>query len=63
MTDDPLFDFHRRDQEEIEWLNSLPKCSECGEPIQDDCHYNIHGKIYCQRCLDYEFKVLTHNEY
>lgn len=33
------------------WLESLPICSECGEPIQDDTCYEINGELICPDCL------------
>ncbi len=40
---------HSRQQEEE--LNKLPKCCECGEPIQDDYCFEINDEIICERCL------------
>ena len=51
-TDDPLADFHRHDAEQHRQLKHLPKCTECGEPIQQDDAVNIHGDWYCDTCLD-----------
>ncbi len=33
------------------WLESLPICSECGEPIQDDMLYDFDGTLICQDCM------------
>ena len=30
----------------------LPKCSECGEPIQDDSYFEVGGDYYCEECMD-----------
>ena len=40
-----------RDREQNEWLESLPKCAECGEPIQQDMAVCINGAWYCDDCL------------
>lgn len=53
---DPLDDFNRRDAEEAEWIDSLPHCEECGEPIQDDYYYNLDGEILCEDCLNKRYK-------
>lgn len=51
-TDDPLADFARKDADDARWLDSRPKCYECGEPIQDDFCYEINGEIICEQCLN-----------
>ena len=55
-TDDPLADFDRWDAEQQATLNKLPKCAECGEPIQDDYCYEINDECVCPDCLDYNHK-------
>ena len=42
-------------------LESLPKCVNCGEPIQDDYLYDIDGDIYCEDCMKDEFRACTEN--
>ena len=56
FTDDPLSDFDRYDRQHEEWLNSLPVCDCCGEPIQDDFCYEINGDMICEDCLDMHFR-------
>lgn len=51
-TDDPLADFARKDADDAAWLQSLPKCAECGEPIQQDFCYEMEGKVICEQCLN-----------
>lgn len=34
----------------------LPICTECDEPIQDDCYYEINGECVCPACLDNNHK-------
>ena len=50
-TDDPVADFHRHDAEQTKWLESLPKCAECGEPIQQEDAVCLEGRFYCDECL------------
>lgn len=56
FTDDPLSDFDRYDRQQEEWLNGLPVCDCCGEPIQDDFCYEINGEYICKDCLDMHFR-------
>lgn len=49
---DPLDDFDRLDREEALWLKSRPKCSGCGEHIQSEKCYRIHGEVYCPDCIE-----------
>lgn len=51
-TDDPIADFARWDAEQEEWLEHLPVCEECGEPIQQEFAVCLHGHWYCDDCLD-----------
>ena len=51
-TDDPVADFHRYDAEHQKKLNKLPKCADCGEPIQDDHYYLINDEPICPNCLE-----------
>lgn len=41
-----LWEAHDREQEE--WLQSLPKCHHCGEPIQQEKAVCIDGDWYCE---------------
>lgn len=58
-TGDPLDDFNRLDREQAEYLESLPVCERCGEPIQDEYLYLINDEFVCQECLDRDFKKET----
>ena len=49
---DPLRDFDRWDAKRQERLDRLPKCAECGHPIQQDDAVCIGNKYYCDECLD-----------
>lgn len=47
-TDDPISDFAAYDEECQEWLDSLPKCDHCGEPIEDNTFFVIEEKNVCR---------------
>ena len=50
-TGDALADFARWDEEQTKQLDKLPKCAECGEPIQDEECFEINGELICPGCL------------
>jgi formylmethanofuran dehydrogenase subunit E len=50
-TDDPNADFNRWDNDQQKQLDRLPKCAECGEPIQDEECFEIDGGLVCPECL------------
>lgn len=56
VTDDPIADFNRWDDEQQRRLEKLPQCSHCGEYIQEDHYYLINDEIFCSDCLDNEFR-------
>ena len=45
-------ELNRREAAEQRWLDSRPRCSECGKPIQGDKLFNIHGDLYCEECIE-----------
>ena len=51
--------FIRHESVQQEYLESLPKCDKCDEPIQDDYLFDIGGDIYCEECMNDEFRVCT----
>ena len=57
-TDDPVADFERHDREQTEWLNSLPKCSICNEPIQQERAFEKNGFWICDDCIEYYRKEI-----
>lgn len=59
FTDDPIADFLRHDREQQRKLDKLPKCDDCGKAIQDDYHYNIYGEVFCEECLNRNFRKVT----
>lgn len=50
-SDDPIADFNEWDAEQTAWLEQLPVCEECGEPIQQEDAVCINGNWYCDECL------------
>lgn len=52
-----LFIKHDRDQQR--WLDSLPKCDHCNEPIQDEDLFDVEGTLYHMECAEQEFKKKT----
>lgn len=50
-TDDPIADFLQYDAEQQAWLDSLPRCSECEEPIQDDSCFEFGDVLICEGCM------------
>lgn len=61
ITDDPIDDFRRYDAEMQARLDKLPKCSECGEPIQDEYAYLINDEFVCEECLNGYYRVCVEN--
>ena len=56
-TDDPVADADRYFSEREErWLQSLPICSECGEPIQTEECYEINDELICPDCLEFNHR-------
>lgn len=56
-TDDPVRDAMDRLRKQEEWESKLPRCSFCGNPIQEERYYVINDENVCQECLDNEFMV------
>ena len=49
-TDDPVADFDRYDAEQEAELQKMPKCSHCGEHIQDGYLFDIEDELFCEEC-------------
>ena len=49
---DPLRDADRYDRIQQAWLDSRPRCSRCGEAIQENIYYEVHGKKFCRDCQE-----------
>lgn len=58
-TADPIADFNRWERERQRELKKLPKCYECGEPIQDDVCYEINDELICPKCLKDNHRKFT----
>lgn len=54
---DPYDEFLNHEAQAEEWLNRLPVCDYCGEPIQDDYYYRIGDECICEHCMESEFRV------
>ena len=52
FTDDPIADFNRHEAEKQKWLERLPVCCCCDEPIQQEKAVRMDGLWYCDECLD-----------
>lgn len=50
-TDDPVLDAERYAAHQEAELDKLPKCYECGEPIQDEKCFEINDELICPRCM------------
>lgn len=59
FTDDPISDFHRYDAEREAELRRLPRCSECGERIQDEHCFAINDETICENCMNEQHRKLT----
>lgn len=51
-TDSPTDDFERYSAEQEAKLDKLPRCSECGERIQDEYCFEINDEYICEHCMD-----------
>jgi formylmethanofuran dehydrogenase subunit E len=43
--------WERHDAEQNRWLKRLPKCSICGDPIQQDMAFHHNGTWICDGCI------------
>ena len=51
-SDDPLRDHDLYERDRQRWLDSLPKCDNCGEPIQEERYFEVEGaRLCCDDCL------------
>lgn len=50
--------FTAHDHMKARYLNALPVCEACGEPIDADHYYNVYGEYYCDDCME---KVFRHD--
>lgn len=59
LSDDPARDFARYDVKQTEWLNSLPECDICGQPIQQERAFHMDGFWICDECIEFYRKEVT----
>lgn len=52
---------HERRQQR--WLDSLPHCEHCNEPIQDESLYRIDGSLFCPDCTETHYPECYTDEY
>lgn len=48
---DPIRDHEEREDKAERWLSTLPICSECGEPIQDEECFVFGEDLICPTCM------------
>lgn len=58
-TDNPIADAERYYAEQEEKVKRSPKCTECGEHIQDEYFYEIDGVYICCECMKDNHKKWT----
>ena len=58
-SDNPVRDAERYLAAQEERLERYPKCSHCGEAIQDDELFDINGELYHLSCAEKEFVKWT----
>ena len=51
--------WERYDRERERELEKFPLCDCCRERITDEHLYHIEGYIYCEKCLNEEFRKRT----
>ena len=62
LSDDPIADFNRLDAKQSAWLRSLPKCSICKEPIQQERAFHKYGFWICEECYEDNQEEVILNE-
>ena len=55
--------FREHDAKQVKFLEKLPVCEYCGEPIQERYYYIIDGERICRECLDHHFREELEHEY
>lgn len=58
-TDDPLRDYDNWEMEQSRKLAKLPRCADCGEPIQSEYYYEINDECICPDCLESNYRKET----
>lgn len=55
-SDNPVRDYDRFDAEQERAMQKYPECACCGKRITDDFLFYIEGDIYCEECMEDEFR-------
>lgn len=50
-TDNPIADALEHEKEVQDWLDRLPHCAFCHQPIQDENYFEIEGEPIHRECL------------
>ena len=58
-SDDPVWDAERHAADQDRETERLPKCSDCGDPIQDEHLFLINDETICTRCLIHNYRKET----
>ncbi len=51
-TDDPIADYEKYSAQQEKELGELPRCSECGKPIQEETAFLINDELICESCMN-----------
>lgn len=51
--------FEAHEARQQRWLDSLPKCDHCNDPIQDEELIDFDGFLLCQKCLKNHYTKKT----
>lgn len=51
--------WEKHDAEQQKALEQMPKCCECGNPIQEDFCYEINDEPVCDDCMHDNHRVFT----
>lgn len=59
LTGDPERDWDNFQSAQENAVRNLPKCYECGEPIQEEECYEINDELICPGCLNENHRKFT----
>ena len=51
--------WEHHDAEQERWLDKLPVCCLCNQPIQNERLFDIEGNLYHEECAEDEFRKWT----
>ena len=51
--------WEHHDAEQERWLDNLPECCLCNQPIQNERLFDIEGNLYHEECAEDEFRKWT----